>query len=228
MGGRRRVGVVGAGPAGIMAALQAARHGAHVLLFDTNAMVGRKLLVTGNGRCNISNIRAAAEVYTCADPKFLETAFSLCGHQETVSYLRDWGIPTYATPDGWCYPLSNSAAAVAKTFAAMLELAGVVVCLKTKITDVLATDGEITLVVGGPPHTCAVDRVVVASGGKAAPELGSKGELTPVLERLGHTIIPVRPALVPIVADVKRLHELQGVRLDVGLTLLEKGHVLVG
>lgn len=226
MSASRRVGIVGAGPAGIMAALEAARLGAQVLLFDTNAMVGRKLLVTGNGRCNISNVHVAAERYVCADRRFLEAAFSLCGHRETIEGLHDLGIPTYATPDGWCYPLSDSAATVADALAAALELAGVEVHLKTKISDLKPGRSVWTLFAGGPAHTCEVDRVVVATGGKAYPALGSKGDFFPVLERLGHTIEPIRPALVPLVADVRHLHKLQGVRLDVGLTLFREDRVL--
>jgi len=220
------IAIVGAGPAGIMAALEAARQGVHVTLFDTNAIVGRKLLVTGNGRCNISNVNAAAGCYTCADRTFLETAFSLFGHEETVTCLHELGILIYATPDGWCYPLSNSAAAVADALAAMLDLAGVDVRLKTKVADIRPTGGKFTLTVGGGPRTQTVDRVIVASGGKAYPALGSRGSLFPVLKRLGHALNPVRPALAPIIADVKHLHKLQGVRLDVGLTLFARGQVL--
>ena len=72
-------------------ALEAARQNARVLLFDTNALVGRKLLVTGNGRCNLSNRHAAPERYVCADARFLEVAFGLCDHQETIGRLRDLG-----------------------------------------------------------------------------------------------------------------------------------------
>ncbi len=222
----RRIGIVGAGPAGMMAALEAARRGAEVLLFDTNPMVGRKLLVTGAGRCNISNRRVAAEAYTCADAAFLETAFEIWGHKRTMDRLEELGIPTYATHDGWCYPLSDSAATVADAFAAMLDLAGVQVHLKTKISDVRVAAGCLVLEVGGPPHTLTVDRVVVATGGKAHPALGSRGDFFPVLEGLGHRVLPVRPALAPVVADVRGLHRLQGVRLDVGLTLLQGDDVL--
>jgi len=222
----RRIGIVGAGPAGIMAALGAARAGADVLLFDTNDMVGRKILVTGNGRCNISNANAAAALYTSADRHFLEVAFREYGPSPTLSRLGDLGIPVYITPDGWCYPLSNSAANVAAALAAAVELAGVTVHLKTKISDIRPTFDGFDLAAGGPSHTYEVDRVVVATGGKAYPALGSKGHIFPVLESLGHTIVPIRPALVPIVADVKHLHKLQGVRLDVGLTLLEGEGVL--
>ncbi|MBC7236586.1 MAG: aminoacetone oxidase family FAD-binding enzyme [Chloroflexi bacterium] len=217
----RRIGVVGAGPAGILAALEAAHLGARVLLFDTNPMIGRKLLVTGNGRCNISNVHATAAAYHCADARFLEMAFRRFGHPETVERLRELGILIYATPDGWCYPLSESAAAVADLFAAALELAGVEIRLKTKITALRPRGDGFTLEAGGPGQTYEVDRVVVATGGKAHPALGSKGEFFAVLEALGHTVLPIRPALVPLVADMRRLHKLQGVRLDAGLTLWE-------
>ncbi|MEA3408563.1 MAG: aminoacetone oxidase family FAD-binding enzyme [Chloroflexota bacterium] len=222
----RRIGIVGAGAAGMMAALEAARRGAQVLLFDTNPMVGRKLLVTGGGRCNISNRHVAAEAYTCADRAFLETAFALWGHERTIARLEELGIPTYATHDGWCYPLSDSGATVAQAFAAMLHLAGVEVHLKTKISDVRLAAGCLILEVGGPSHTLTVDRAVVATGGKAYPALGSGGDFFSVLERLGHRVLPVRPALAPVVADVRRLHKLQGVRLDVGLTLLQGDDVV--
>lgn len=220
------IGIVGAGPAGIMAALEAARRGARVTLFDTNAVVGRKILVTGNGRCNITNVHAAPEKYACADPEFLRVAFARCGHQGTVARLRDLGILIYSTPDGWCYPLSESAANVAEILAAALELAGVEVRLQTKIADIRPERRGITLAIGGGPHTQTFDRVIVACGGKAYPALGSRGDLFPILESLGHRIVPIRPALAPLTADIRRFHKLQGVRLDVGLTLYEGDRVL--
>ena len=213
------VGVIGAGPAGMMAALQAARRGARVLLFDRNRTVGRKLLVTGNSRCNLTNASVAAGCYACADPVFLEQALAAFGRRELIDALMDLGIPTYATPDGWYYPLSNSAATVVAAFSAALEQAAVELNLQININNVRSANEGFVLEAGGPLHNYTVERVVVATGGKAQPALGSRGEFFPLLERLGHTIVPVRPALVPIRADVKRFHKLQGVRLDVGLAL---------
>lgn len=221
------IGIVGAGPAGIMAALEAARCGAHVMLFDTNPMVGRKLLVTGNGRCNISNMHAAAAKYTCTNAQFLVEAFAAFGHKQTIGRLHELGILTDATPDGWCYPLSRSAATVADAFAAALDLADVQLCLETEITDLAFGQGQVELLTRSPSVAYAVDRVIIATGGKAYPALGSKGTLFPVLERLGHTIEPVYPALAPIQGDVRHLHKLQGVRLHAHLSLLE-GERLIG
>ena len=221
MGGRRQVGIVGAGPAGMMAALEAAKRGARVLLFDRNQVVGRKLLVTGNGRCNLSNVHVAPDRYACADPAFLEGALGAFGREHLLAVLHELGVLTYATPDGWTYPLSNSAAAVVDLFAAALDQAGVDVYLQTKISAIRRTQGRFLLQAGGPAHSHSVDRVIVAAGGKAYPALGSKGECFPILKELGHTIVPIRPALAPIRAEVKQFHKLQGVRLDVGLALYQ-------
>lgn len=223
---RMHIGVIGAGPAGIMAALEAARHGARVTVFDTNAVVGRKILVTGNGRCNITNVHAAPEKYACSAPEFLRVVLSRFGHAETVARLHDLGIPIYSTPDGWCYPLSESAANVAEALAAALDLAGVEVRLQTKIADIRPERRGIALTIGGGPHAQTFDRVIVACGGKAYPALGSRGDLFPVLEALGHRVAPIRPALAPLTADVRRFHKLQGVRLDVALTLYEGDRVI--
>ncbi len=224
---RTRVGIVGAGPAGIMAALEAARAGAEVHLFDTNALIGRKLLVTGNSRCNITNLRATADRYTCSEPTALATVLKAWGPERVLTRLEEYGILTYATDDGWCYPLSESAATVVDALAAALEAAGVALHLQTHIAGIaLAPDG-VALAVGGPADVRLYDRAIVASGGKAYPALGSRGDVYPLLERLGHTVAPVLPALVPIVADVRHLRALQGVRLDVGLRLEIDG-VLAG
>jgi predicted Rossmann fold flavoprotein len=206
-----------------MAALEAAKRRARVLLFDANPMVGRKLLVTGNGRCNLSNANAAPGCYVCADPDFLEQALAKFGHEHLITALRELGIPTYATHDGWFYPLSNSAASVVDAFAAALELAGVEVHVRHKITRMRGTTGKFALEADVPDgaRTYTVERVIVAAGGKAHPALGSKGECFPLLEELGHTVVPVRPALTPIRAEVKQFHKLQGVRLDVGLALYQ-------
>lgn len=224
MGSRPRVGVIGAGPAGIMAALEAAALGAEVLLFDTNALVGRKLLVSGNGRCNISNLNAQATRYATDDPAALAHILDQCSPRVVLQRLEALGIPTYATSDGWCYPLSDSAATVADALAAELDLAGVRVHLQTLVSDLRPDGKRLALVTGGQVHH--VDRVVVATGGKAHPALGSTGRFNEVLARLGHTVLPVLPALTAIDCDMRTLLKLQGVRLDAGLSLYAGDKVL--
>ena len=209
----------------MLAALEAARAGAAVLLLERNEVVGRKLLATGNGRCNLSNAGVAAARYTCADREFLARAFEALPPGELLAYLRGLGILTYATADGWYYPLSNSAATVAEAFAAALELAGVDTRLQTAASDLQPKRGGFLVAAGG--ETLAVERLVLAAGGTAYPALGSRGDFLPLLERLGHTLLPPRPALAPILADARQFHKLQGVRLDVKLGLYE-GERLLG
>lgn len=224
------VGVIGAGPAGIMAALEAARSGTPVLLFDGNRIVGRKLLATGNGRCNLSNANVAPERYTCADSSFLAKMLARLPREQLLAHLRHLGILTYCTADGWYYPVSNSAVTVVDALSAALTLAGVEVRLQTTITDIcwdvtkfVLTANETRELREAPKasHTygISVDRLIVAAGGKAYPALGARGICFPLLAKLGHTIVPLRPALAPVLADVKQFHKLQGVRLDVGLAL---------
>lgn len=213
------VAIIGAGASGTLAAILAAQRGARVILYDTNARVGRKLLITGNGRCNLSNLHAHPSRYACADQVALATSLQTFDVAQTRDCFRRLGIPTFATSDGWCYPLSESAAAVAEILAARLAELGVTLSLQTKVADLRRRGSSWELALGGPEKWVPADRVIVACGGAAYPALGSKGELWPVLRRLGHTVLPAQPALAPITADVRRFNDLQGVRLDAQVSL---------
>ncbi len=203
------------------AALQAAWNGASVTLFERNASVGRKLLVTGSGHCNITNDGVSAGKYTCADPAWMETLLGRFGVAELVAMLDSIGIPVSKTSDGWYYPLSNSAQSVVEAFSSALGLAGITLSTQIQIRSIRV--GENGIVVVFPSHgkiqECVFERVIVSAGGMAYPSLGSRGELFPVLEGLGHTVLPMRPALAPLLVDLGGLRLLQGARLDVGAAL---------
>lgn len=223
-----RIAIIGAGASGMAAALQAAWHGASVTLFERNETAGRKLLVTGSGRCNITNDAVTPEKYTCADPRWMGTLLGCFGVPELLGMLREIGIPVSKTSDGWYYPLSNSAQTVVDSFSSALQLAGVTIRLATQVTAIsAASDGLIiTLARENGGKTERYDRLIVAAGGKAYPTLGSRGELFPVLEHLGHTVLPKRPALAPVLVDLRELKFLLGVRLDAGVELWEGKNLL--
>ncbi len=218
-----KIAIIGAGPAGMMAALQAARAGAHILLFDGNPGVGRKLAVTGSGRCNITNSRIDPGRYASADGSLAARVLERFGYRELINFLKSIAVPVVAMPDGWCYPSSESAAAVVAAFAAALEIEGVEQHLGEKVSS-FHRDGGGWQVTGVADY--GVDRLVIAAGGSAQPNLGSRGDCFPLLIRLGHKVLPSRPALAPVTADMRRLHKLQGVRMDVGLQLWQEGALL--
>jgi len=215
------VAVIGAGASGMMAALQAAWNGATVTLFERNAALGRKILVTGSGRCNITNDAAAAAAYACADPQWMETVLAGFGVQDLLATLAEIGVLAHKTPDGWYYPLSESARTVVDAFESALRLAGVAICSPARVSAIRPAGKRLSVRYARDEkeEEQAFDRVIVAAGGAAYPSLGTRGELFPALARLGHTVLPNRPALAPVLADLSDLQPLEGVRLDLGVTL---------
>jgi len=218
-----KIAVIGAGASGMAAALQAAWRGANVTLFERNTAVGRKLLVTGSGRCNITNDAVTPQKYTCADVNWMKTLLQCFGVNDLVSMLAEICIPVHKTSDGWYYPLSESAHCVVEAFTNALQQANVKLCLSSQVTSITNTDTGFTLrfIQNGDKQQKNFKRVVVSAGGMSYPSLGSRGELFPILAKLGHTVLPKRPALAPLLVDLGNLKTLQGIRLDVGATLWE-------
>ena len=215
------IAVIGAGASGIFAALQAAWQGAAVTLFEHNDAIGKKLLVTGSGRCNICNQFASQEKYSCADPDWIGSLFASFGVGQVLSMLTKLGIPLTMTADGWYYPLSDSARCVVDILAEALRLAGVDLRLNTHIADLLPQADHFLVRHYFKNQTIdePFESVIVACGGKAYPSLGSRGDFFPILDKLGHTILPIRPALAPVLVDLGKWKQLQGVRLDVEASL---------
>lgn len=218
-----RIGVIGAGPAGMMAAWHAAQHGARVVLFDSNTRPGKKLLITGSGRCNLSNEKCAPARYTCDEMDFLRCAWAELPQADLVSLLGELGIPLYATDDGWYYPLSNSAANVVEIFIEILEAAGVEFVPESRVVQIEPVGYGFKVFRENDAKPVYADSLVVASGGKAYPQTGSDGSLYPIIRGLGHQILPTRPALAPVLLESGTTSALKGVRLDAGCTLLKNG-----
>ena len=202
------------------AALFAARSGVNVTLIDGNATVGRKLLVTGAGRANLTNRELNASRYACTNPAWLQTVLSRFGYPELTTFLKSIGVLTYATPDGWCYPLSEYAQTVVDAFAAALDEAGVHLLLDHKVISIRKNNSVFEISFKTQRlHTCSA--LMVAAGGAAYPTLGSRGQLFPMLKELGHLIMPPRPALAPVTCDMTPWQALQGVRLDASVSLYD-------
>ena len=137
-----KIAVIGAGPAGMMAAIFASQAGHEVVIIDTNEHVGRKLLVTGAGRCNLTNADVAAVRYACDNPVWLNQVLNHFNREDLLKFLESIGILTFSTFDGWYYPISESAHAVVDAFEAALNGHHVQKLLRKQVTGIIkAGDG---------------------------------------------------------------------------------------
>jgi predicted Rossmann fold flavoprotein len=219
-----KIAIIGAGPAGMMASIFASQAGHEVVIIDTNEHVGRKLLVTGAGRCNLTNADVAAVRYACDNPVWLNQVLNQFNREDLLRFLESIGILTFSTFDGWYYPISESAHAVVDAFDAAMNVHHVQRMLRKQVTGIIKTrDGfEVML----HRDVIKTDLIIIACGGKAYPSLGSDGNLLAIIQQMGHLVHPVLPALAPVTADMRFFKGLQGVRLDADVTLLQGGRAL--
>jgi hypothetical protein len=206
--------VIGAGPAGLLAAGRAAELGARVLLLEKMRQEGRKLLITGKGRCNITNDAPIAQFITHIYPngKFLRNAFSKFFSEDILDLLKKYGVAATLERGGRYFPASNSSADVLKALLKWCAEMGVETRCGSRVEKLLVKDGAITgLLVNG--KAISSTRVVLATGGNSYPATGSNGEGYELARRAGHTIERVRPALVPLITKGDLAQKLQGLNL---------------
>jgi len=223
-----KVIVIGAGPAGMMASITASNSGDSVILLDKNDRIGKKLYITGKGRCNITNDcdnrTFIASVVT--NPKFLMGAISRFDTAETVKMCASHGLAVKVERGGRVFPESDRAGDVINMFDKMLSRAKVKIMLNTAAINIIATDNKVTGVkIDGDVLQC--DKVIIATGGKSYPATGSTGEGYDLARRLGHNILPILPALVGINCTDSAISDLAGLSLkNVTCSVSRDGKVL--
>jgi len=213
--------VIGGGPAGMMAAIAAARQGAAVRLWEKNGSLGRKLLATGNGHCNFTN-RDLAAVHFHGDRALAVGPLSAFDGQRTLRFFKSLGIEHCWDGQGRGFPASREADSV--LFALEQEMArlGVAIELRCEIVAISRVSDGFAVDQRGASHRCGA--VVLACGGAAAPQFGANGGGCELASQLGHTVTPIRPALVPMEIAGNWHHKLQGVRLDMSLSIASPGN----
>ncbi len=193
--------VIGGGPSGMMAAGRAAESGARVLLLEKNEGLGKKLLITGGGRCNVTNAEFDNRKLLAKfkdSGKFLASPFSQWSVQESLDFFHAKGMPTREEAEQRVFPLSNTARSVWETLATYLKEAGVTVISKTAVTGLRAADGRVTGVEIKDGNIIRGKSFVLATGGTSHPETGSTGDGYKWLRKLGHTVSEASAALVPV------------------------------
>lgn len=207
--------VVGAGAAGMMAALAAAGKGARVVVLEKMERPGRKINITGKGRCNITNTAPISAFLdkTGPDQKFLRNTFSRFFSQHTVELLNQLGVDTVEERGGRVFPVSNRAADITEALALALKHAGVLLKGNCRVKRIVVEEGCAAGVETETEGLIRARAVVMATGGASYPATGSSGDGYPMLRQAGHTITPVLPALVPVETAGSLAAKLQGISL---------------
>lgn len=214
--------VIGGGAAGLMAAVAAAEAGAHVTLLERNEKLGKKIYITGKGRCNVTNACTPEEFQkqVVQNPRFLFSALHALPPDALMEKLTEWGCPLIIERGSRVYPKSEKASDITRTFEKRLKELGVVVRLHTRVKELLCADGRIVGILSEDGQRWLADAVIVCTGGKSYASTGSSGDGFALLAACGHTVLPAKPALIPLCSNEAWVHALQGLSLkNVRLTL---------
>lgn len=217
------IAVVGGGAAGLMAAGFAAEHGAHVLLFETNSKVGRKIYITGKGRCNVTNNSDVQQVLANVpvNPRFLYSALEQFSPSDAMAFFEAHGVPLKTERGNRVFPVSDKASDIVDALFSYVKRQGVQIVFHS-VTRILTKNGAVSGV-EADGNTYAADRVIVSTGGASYPATGSTGDGYRFAREAGHTIAPPRPSLVPLVEAGSLCQQLMGLSLkNVTLSVFEQ------
>ncbi len=215
----KKIIVVGGGPAGMMAAYSAATAGAQVTLIEQNRIMGKKLLITGKGRCNVTNFSSKEELISQVvhNPKFLYSSFSSFNAYDAYAFFEEWGVPLKIERGNRVFPVSDRAADVRNALLRCIKNAGVNI-----VNDKISRIGTEPFELVGELGVYSADRVIIATGGCSYPLTGSTGDGYRFASSLGHRIEKPVPALVALIENGKKCVETVGLSLkNVQLTVFD-------
>lgn len=209
------LGIIGGGPAGMMAAITAARKGARVVLWEKKSRVGLKLRITGKGRCNITSAEEDRERFISSYPgngKFLYSALNEFSNKDLISFLEGLGVKTKVERGKRVFPVSDDADQVAEALQREMKRLGVKINLGIKVEDIEIEEGGVRGIIA-EGRAYPFSAVIIATGGLSYPGTGSTGDGYLFARKAGHTIIEPRPGLVPLVVEEEWVQDLQGLSL---------------
>lgn len=218
--------IVGGGPAGLMAAVAAATHDARTLLVEKGNKLGRKLGISGGGRCNVTNAKALPDLMANipGNARFLFSALTQFSNEDVRSFFEGLGIRLKEEDRGRVFPISDKAATVVDALVSHVSRLGVTVWQDSPIVGLLASDQQIRGVELGDGRTIHAAAIVVATGGASVPQTGSTGDAYPWAKELGHHIVTPYPTEVPLTSDAPFITHriLQGLSFrDAAVTLID-------
>jgi predicted Rossmann fold flavoprotein len=220
--------VLGAGAAGLMAAIHAAERGRRTLLLEKNRKAGVKILMSGGTRCNITHACDNRGIVAAYGPpgKLLYSALAAFSVQQTLAFFEAEGVTTKVEETGKVFPVSNKALDVLEALLRRLKRSGATLALEEPATDVRKVGDQFEIAT--PQRLLTTPKVILTTGGQSYPGSGTRGDGYAWAARFGHTIVPPKPALVPLTVAAEWIAELRGVTLaDVGVSVLKQGEVLL-
>ena len=220
--GARRVAVIGGGAAGMMAAIRAAELGADVTLVERNDRCGKKLRITGKGRCNVTNACDSREFlnHVPTNPRFLYSALNCFSTDDTQAFFEEAGVPLKVERGRRVFPVSDKADDIVNALVKKVRLLGVKV-VSGRASEICTAFGKVTGCKVSDKFIEA-DAVIVATGGRSYPGTGSDGDGYRLASAVGHTVTPLIPSLVPLTSKSKICPSLQGLSLkNVSLTVTD-------
>jgi len=206
--------VMGAGAAGLLAAIRAGERGKRVLLLEKNKKPGIKILMSGGTRCNITHATDNRGIVAAYGPsgKFLHSPLAALSVQQTIELFEEEGVAVKVEETGKIFPVSNKAADVLEALLARLKRSGAVLALEEPVLEITREDSDFTL--RTPLRTLKTPKVILTTGGLSYPGSGTTGDGYRFAALLGHTIVPPRPALVPITTSIPWVAALRGLTLE--------------
>lgn len=207
--------VIGGGPAGAMAAIKAAESGKRTALLERNDSIGRKIMITGKGRCNLTNTAPIETLVGKFKPggQFYRTAFYEFSADSLVEFFREGGLELKAERQGRIFPVTDKAKSVVLVLEERLKASGAEVLCNTRVVEVRPEDGRFALVCGDG-RAIGSKKVVIASGGASYKATGSTGDGHAIARKLGHKVSDLKPGLVPLVTKERWVKDLQGLGLE--------------
>ena len=208
--------VIGGGPAGIMAAGRAGELGSRVVLLEKNTQLGTKLLMTGKGRCNITNaeedLKKLIKTYG-PNGKFLYSALNKFSNQDVINFFKKFGLKTKIERGNRVFPVSDKATDIVNCLNEFLTKNKVEIKFNSSVKKIILKNKKLEKIILQDGQEIIADNYLIATGGKSYPRTGSTGDGYKWLEKLGHTIIKPKPALTPIIIKEKNIKKLEGLSL---------------
>lgn len=214
--------IIGGGASGIMAAITAKDQGFNPIILEANDRIGKKILATGNGRCNITNENISLSNYHSANPNFFEHVINEFSKDDTLSFFEMLGLPIISLENGKMYPLSLQASSVLDILRMALSEREVPVHVNSKVVKI-HREHKIFKVICSDGSYYKADKIILAAGGKSSPKTGSDGSGMSIAYSLGHRLVETVPALVQLKLDFKSLKALSGIKFDGNAAILLNG-----